>query len=59
MELKEIDYSKVREKIVEQAYVSAYTLNDEQTRKLIQDKFERAKAMSDAMQANPVWHTDY
>ena len=58
MEHKEIDYSKVNRKIVEQAYVSAYTLNDEQTRKLIQDKFERAEAHYLALKASPLWHTD-
>ena len=58
MEHREIDYTKVNEKIVEQAYDSAFRLTEEQTRKLIQDKFERAKAMSDAIKASPVWHTD-
>ncbi len=58
MEHKEIDYSKVNRKIVEQAYVSAYTLNDEQTRKLIQDKFERARAYRKAQETCPLWHTD-
>ncbi len=55
MEHKEIDYSKVKRKIVEQAYVSAYTLSDEQTRKLIQDKFERARALHEAQRKNPVY----
>ncbi len=55
----EIDYTKVKEKIVEQAYVSAYTLNDEQTRKLIQDKFERARILREALRkSNFLWHTD-
>ena len=58
MEHKEIDYTKVKEKIVEQAYVSAYTLSDEQTRKLIQDKFKRAEAHYNALKASPLWHTD-
>jgi hypothetical protein len=58
MQTKEIDYTKLNERIVEQAYDSAFRMTEEQTRKLIQDKFERAKAMSDAIKASPVWHTD-
>ena len=56
--MQEIDYTKVREKIVEQAYDSAFQMNEEQTRKLIQDKFERAKAIYEARLACPLWHTD-
>ena len=55
MEHKEIDYTKVNKKIVEQAYVSAYTLSDEQTRKLIQDKFERARALREAQEKSPIY----
>ena len=55
METKEIDYRKLNKKIVEQAYVSAYTLSDEQTRKLIQDKFERARALYEAQKKSPVY----
>jgi hypothetical protein len=58
MEQKEIDYTNLKKRIVEQAYVSAYTLNSEQTRKLIQDKFERARAIYESQQACPLWHTD-
>ncbi len=59
METKEIDYRKLNKKIVEQAYVSAYTLSDEQTRKLIQDKFERAKTLREQLRkSNLLWHTD-
>ncbi len=59
METKEIDYTKLNKKIVEQAYVSAYTLSDEQTRKLIQDKFERARTLSEALKKSSLlWHTD-
>jgi len=56
--MEQIDYTKVKEKIVEQAYDSAFRLSEEQTRKLIQDKFERAEAMHFAMKATPLWHTD-
>ena len=56
--MEQIDYTKVREKIVEQAYDSAFHMTEEQTRKLIQSKFERAEAMHRAMKALPTWHTD-
>ena len=56
--MEQIDYTKVNEKIVEQAYDSAFRLTEEQTRKLIQDKFERAKAFYEAQKACPLWHTD-
>jgi len=54
----EIDYTKIKEKIVEQAYESAFHLTEEQTRKLIQDKFERAEAHYIALKASPLWHTE-
>jgi hypothetical protein len=53
-----IDYRKINDKIVEQAYASAQVLNEEQKRKLIQDKFERASAHYYALKASPLWHTD-
>ncbi len=56
--MEQIDYTKVKEKIVEQAYDSAFRMSEEQTRKLIQDKFERARAYSKAREACPLWHTD-
>ncbi len=56
--MEQIDYTKVRERIVEQAYDSAFRLTEEQTRKLIQDKFERAEAHYNALKASPLWHTD-
>ncbi len=56
--MEQIDYTKIKEKIVEQAYESAFHLTTEQTRKLIQDKFERAEAHYNALKASPLWHTD-
>jgi len=38
-----IDYSKLNDRIVEQAY--SYSLSDEQKQKLIQNKIERAKVL--------------
>ena len=59
MEYKEINFDGVSKRIVEQAYASAsQVLNEEQKRKLIQDKFDRAKAIYEAQQASPLWHTD-
>ncbi len=55
MHREQIEHNKK----VEQAYVSAYTLTDEQTRKLIQDKFERAKTLREQLRkSNLLWHTD-
>lgn len=56
--MEQVDYTKVKEKIIEQAYDSAFRMSEEQTRKLIQDKFERAEAHYNALKASPVWHTD-
>jgi hypothetical protein len=56
--MEQIDYTELNQKIVEQAYASAHVLNEEQKRKLIQDKFERAAAFYTALQGSPVWHTD-
>jgi hypothetical protein len=56
--MEEIDYTKVNEKIVEQAYDSAFHMTEEQTRKLIRDKFERAEAHYRAQKNFPLWHTD-
>jgi len=58
MEYTKIDFSAVNRKIVEQAYDSAFHMTEEQTRKLIQDKFERAREMHEAIKALPTWHTD-
>jgi histidinol dehydrogenase len=58
MEYKEIDFSKVNDRITEQAYDSAFHMTEEQTRKLIQSKFDRAKAYYRAQQASPDWYTD-
>ena len=49
MEYKEIDYTKLKERIVEQAFASAsYIMTEEQKQKLIQDKFKRAEAYINA-----------
>lgn len=47
--MKDIDFKKLNERIVEQAYVSAHVLSEEQKRKLIQDKLERAKIYHESL----------
>lgn len=59
MEYREIDFDSVNKRVVEQAYASAsQVLNEEQKRKLIQDKIDRARAIYEAQQKSPLWHTD-
>ena len=58
MEYKEIDFDSVKNRIVEQAYDSAFRMTEEQTQRLIKDKFDRAREMHRAMTAMPCWHTD-
>lgn len=55
MQLNEIEFDKESKRIIEQAYVSAdHVLNDEQKRKLIQGKFERARVLRDALEKSPI-----
>lgn len=51
--MEQIDYSKLKERIVEQAYESVLT--KEQFQKLIQDKFERAKAYQESLRKSPTF----
>jgi hypothetical protein len=56
MEYREINFDKLSQRIVEQAYVSAsQVMTEEQKRKLIQDKFERARALYEAQQKSPIY----
>jgi|LauGreDrversion4_2_1035121.scaffolds.fasta_scaffold34760_5 hypothetical protein len=52
--MENIDYSKLNEQIVKQAYASAHVLNEEQKRKLIQDKLARAAQYHQALKNSPV-----
>ena len=54
--MTEIDYTKLNEQIVKQAYKSTtpYILSEEDTRKLINDKFVRARQFSEALKKSPV-----
>ena len=51
--MKEIDYTKLNERIVEQAYENVLT--KEQFQKLIQDKFERARQYQEALAKAPTF----
>ena len=56
MHYKEIEFDKLSQRIIEQAYASAsQVLTEEQKHKLIQDKFDRAKALHEALQKSPVY----
>lgn len=55
MEYKDINFDKLSMRIVEQAYASAnFEMSEEQKRKLIQDKFDRARVLHEAQQKVPV-----
>ena len=51
--MKEIDYVKLNERIVEQAYEAVLT--KEQLQKLIQGKFERARQYHEAAVKSPTF----
>ena len=55
--MEQIDYEKLNERIVEQAYETALsnTLTKEQLQKLIQDKFERARIYREALAKLPTF----
>ena len=55
--MDQIDYEKLNERIVEQAYETAFsnTLTKEQLQKLIQDKFERARVYHEALAKAPTF----
>ena len=54
--MTEIDYKKLNERIVEQAYETAFgELTQEQLQKLIQDKFERARKYHESLAQSPTF----
>jgi molecular chaperone DnaK (HSP70) len=57
MEKNKIDYTKLNERIVEQAYEAAFSnsITKEQLQKLIQDKFERARQYHEALAKSPTF----
>jgi hypothetical protein len=55
MEKQKLNLDKNILKLREQAYASAHTLSEEQKRKRIQDKFDRAQIYSDALHRSVWW----
>jgi hypothetical protein len=55
--MEKIDYSKLNERIVEQAYESVlgHEMSKEQFQKLIQDKFERARQYHESLVKSPTY----
>ena len=54
--MTEIDYTNLNERIVEQAYETAFgEITQEQLQKLIQDKFERARIYREALAQLPTF----
>jgi hypothetical protein len=54
--MEQIDYEKLNERIVEQAYETAFgEMTQEQLQKLIQDKFERARKYREALAKAPTF----
>jgi hypothetical protein len=51
--MEKIDYKKLNERVVEQAYEAV--LNKEQLQKLIQDKFDRAKIYQESLRKSPTY----
>jgi len=51
--MEKIDYAKLNERIIEQAYEAVLT--KEQLQKLIQDKFERARVYQEALVKSPTF----
>ena len=55
--MEKIDYTKLNERIVEQAYETAFgaTMTKEQLQKLIQDKLERARHYRESLAKSPTF----
>jgi hypothetical protein len=54
--MEQIDYEKLNERIVEQAYEAVLgEMSKEQLQKLIQDKFERARKYHEALAKAPTF----
>jgi hypothetical protein len=54
--MTDINYEKLNERIVEQAYETAFgEISKEQLQKLIQDKFERARTYHESLAKAPTF----
>ena len=51
--MEKIDYTKLNERIIEQAYENVLT--KEQFQKLIQDKFDRARSYQESLKQSPTF----
>mgnify|MGYP000901316046 CR=1 FL=1 len=51
--MEQIDYTKLNERVIEQAYEAVLT--KEQLQKLIQDKFERARMYHESLAKAPTF----
>jgi len=57
--MEKIDYEKLNERIVEQAYEAVLgEMSKEQLQKLIQDKFDRAKVYHELLAKQPTFSVD-
>jgi hypothetical protein len=57
---EKIDYSKIADRVVEQAVEHLeFTLDKRQMQKLLQGKIDRAQQEIKARAKCPTWHTDY
>ena len=58
--MEKIDYEKLNERIVEQAYETAFgEISQEQLQKLIQDKFERARLYRESLAKAPTFSVNW
>jgi len=56
---EKIDYSKIADRVVEQAFEhSGFVLDEHDMQRLLQGKIDRARKEIDARATCPVWHTD-
>jgi hypothetical protein len=57
--MEKIDYMKLNERVVEQAYEAVLgEMSKEQLQKLIQDKFDRARKYHEALAKAPTFSVD-
>jgi hypothetical protein len=54
MKENKIDYTKLNERIVDQAYAGLFILDKHEKQRLIENKFERARQYSEALQKSPI-----
>jgi hypothetical protein len=56
---EKIDYSKIADRIVEQAVEhSRFVLDENKMKQLLQGKIDRAQREIEARATCPIWHTD-